>query len=463
MIEIIDSGDIRYEFIDKSLLNHDGSNIFTVMIGRNGTGKSRLLKDIVVAVSSEKQKKSANKIQYINYNKSGFSKVIALSTNPFDKFPLPRTIESNNKYYYIGIKDCGFRDVSNGFLRKILGSYLKAYLLGDRESLGKTLDYLGYEKTFNLKFSYIGGSIIERLTNEQIEINKQSVKSNKNYNLAWKLRYYLEERYKKGEYHLENFLFEAKKHPESEGHVTIILESLIRIPAIHRIRKISISINNNEVTVSNKKISFNNELINLIDAGILKLESAYLQKKGSKEIFKINDASSGEQCVILSMLGISSLISDNSLILIDEPEVCLHPEWQEKYIQLLTRVFNSYKYCQFIIATHSPQIIANLSTDQCFVLKMEDGVVHNANEFIHKSSDFQLATLFESPGYKNEYLSRLAVSLFSKITAERNIDSEDLEALNVLKKSLDMLSVDDPLYELINVIIKAGSVYGGDK
>lgn len=89
--------------------------------------------------------------------------------------------------------------------------------------------------------------------------------------------------------------------------------------------------------------------------------------------------------------------------------------------------------------------------------------MHNANEFIHKSSDFQLATLFESPGYKNEYLSRLAVSLFSKITAERNIDSEDLETLHVLKKSLDMLSVDDPLYELINVIIKAGSVYGGDK
>ncbi|EAP7918961.1 hypothetical protein EOH45_24750, partial [Salmonella enterica] len=145
MIETIDSGDIRYEFIDKSLLSHDGSNIFTVMIGRNGTGKSRLLKDIVEAVSSEKQKKSSYKIQYINYNKSGFSKVIALSTTPFDKFPLPRTIESNNKYYYIGIKDCGFRDVSNGFLRKILGSYLRAYLLGDRESLGKTLDYLGYE------------------------------------------------------------------------------------------------------------------------------------------------------------------------------------------------------------------------------------------------------------------------------------------------------------------------------
>lgn len=72
MIEIIDSGDIRYEFIDKSLLNHDGSNIFTVMIGRNGTGKSRLLKDIVVAVSSEKQKNPL-----IKSNTSTITKVVS--------------------------------------------------------------------------------------------------------------------------------------------------------------------------------------------------------------------------------------------------------------------------------------------------------------------------------------------------------------------------------------------------
>lgn len=59
--------------------------------------------------------------------------------------------------------------------------------------------------------------------------------------------------------------------------------------------------------------------------------------------FSIKDASSGEQSIILSILGIASKIKDNSLICIDEPEICLHPEWQEKYIEILTQTFTNYK------------------------------------------------------------------------------------------------------------------------
>ena len=40
-------------------------------------------------------------------------------------------------------------------------------------------------------------------------------------------------------------------------------------------------------------------------------------------------------------------------IMIDEPELSLHLEWQSRYLQAITR---ANKYAQFIVATHSPEI-----------------------------------------------------------------------------------------------------------
>ncbi|CDG88782.1 hypothetical protein XBFFL1_240001 [Xenorhabdus bovienii str. feltiae Florida] len=90
----------------------------------------------------------------------------------------------------------------------------------------------------------------------------------------------------------------------------------------------------------------------------------------------------------MNILGISSVIKDNSLILIDEPEVCLHPEWQEKYIKLLIDIFKINKKCHFIITTHSPQIIANLGEKNCFITSIEDGKSKKSINYINKPSDF---------------------------------------------------------------------------
>lgn len=450
MIRSIKFGGKWYDFISNPS-TAGGDNVFTIMIGKNGTGKSRLLKDIVCSIT---QREGEHDIDFINYfpeKSKYFSKIIAFSTTPFDKFPLPDVFNEATTYDYIGIKDCLSQDISQSFLRKVLGSYLRAYISGDKKGLAKTLDYLGYEKKITLKFSYIGGSIIEGIANGD---NTQPEAS---------LFYHLYDKAKNGHHHLNDYLNKIKNESPNVISINTLLQSLKKLPQLYKIRKLDITIDHNDVRLSKPQIPFNNDLINLIDSGVLKLDTAHLQKVNSSEVFRIHDASSGEQCVILSMLGISSLIKDDSLVLIDEPEVCLHPEWQEKYIQLLTTVFKSYRRCHFIVATHSPQIISNLSMDQCFVLKMDDGLAYNANSFINKSSDFQLATLFGAPGFKNEYLSRLAVGLFSKITAKREIDNEDTEIIELLSNSLELLSKEDPLYELINVIIKAGAVYGRHK
>ncbi|OQP30310.1 AAA family ATPase, partial [Pantoea latae] len=238
-----------------------------------------------------------------------------------------------------------------------------------------------------------------------------------------------------------------------------IFKALKLVPEIHNIRKLKIIIKDELLSISHKSIEFSEALTILISVGLLKFDSAVLKKIDSNTMFSIENASSGEQCVIISMLGISSVIEDNSLIMIDEPEVCLHPEWQEKYIQLLTSIFSSYKGCQFIIATHSPQIVSNLSEKGCYIMTMEDGVAKDANEYINKSSDFQLATLFGSPGFKNEYLSRIAVNLFSNVSSNRKFTSNDIAIYQELINMLPKISEEDPLSSLIKAIEKMREIY----
>lgn len=48
--------------------------------------------------------------------------------------------------------------------------------------------------------------------------------------------------------------------------------------------------------------------------------------------------------------------SENTLILIDEPELSLHIKWQLDYVDELLQIISATKFSA-VLATHSPQII----------------------------------------------------------------------------------------------------------
>lgn len=66
--------------------------------------------------------------------------------------------------------------------------------------------------------------------------------------------------------------------------------------------------------------------------------------------------SSGERQVVFIFLKIINGSVDNSLILMDEPEISLHLSWQEKLLTEITKVNDS---SQIIIVTHSPAMVMN--------------------------------------------------------------------------------------------------------
>ena len=65
-----------------------------------------------------------------------------------------------------------------------------------------------------------------------------------------------------------------------------------------------------------------------------------------------DNCSSGEKHILFAFVGILNQIKDNSLILIDEPEISLHPEWQIKFAEVLVELAKAG--IPILISTHSP-------------------------------------------------------------------------------------------------------------
>ncbi|PIJ42537.1 AAA family ATPase [Tatumella sp. OPLPL6] len=189
-------------------------------------------------------------------------------------------------------------------------------------------------------------------------------------------------------------------------------------------------------------------MLRLNQFNITLISDVNIQKKHIGDL-SLRKASSGEQCIFSMIFSITGSIKDNSLIIIDEPEISLHPEWQERFIEILSDAFSHYKNCQFIIASHSPQIVSRLRAKNSYVLSLHLGELFSSEIFSKRSSDFLLAEIFDSPGYRNEYVTRIAINLFAKVKSKKKLDSKDLETISRLREFKRLLDVNDPVYDLI--------------
>ena len=96
-------------------------------------------------------------------------------------------------------------------------------------------------------------------------------------------------------------------------------------------------------------------------------------KNSAGDEFNINYLSSGEKQLFLRTLSIKMLEPKNSIILIDEPELSLHPKWQQRIIEVYKKIGENN---QIIVATHSPHILGSVSNENIFILyRNENGKI----------------------------------------------------------------------------------------
>jgi predicted ATP-binding protein involved in virulence len=188
----------------------------------------------------------------------------------------------------------------------------------------------------------------------------------------------------------------------------------------------------------------------------LRVEREFLEmtvKKDGKKLV-INQLSDGEKSLLVMVGDIARRLSmanpslDNPLqgegiVLIDEIELHLHPQWQRRIIPALTSTFPN---CQFIVTTHSPQVLSEVEKENVFILE-----------------DFKLVEI--TPHTKgrdsNSILSELMRYSERSPEIQKQIDScmqlidDDKidEARNELKKLSDLLGQNDPEVVRANTLI----------
>lgn len=148
----------------------------------------------------------------------------------------------------------------------------------------------------------------------------------------------------------------------------------------------------------------------------------------------------------------------DGIIVIDELELHLHPEWQTKIYFALQEIFPN---AQFIITTHSPHIVQSAKGNQIIALAADNEGITYVRELPNIQYGYQGWTLDEVlqdvMGMRSTYSDYLDKRLD---TFYKAIDSEDLNQAKVDFKILNqILHPNNPLRKMINIDFKS---IGGD-
>jgi predicted ATP-binding protein involved in virulence len=178
-----------------------------------------------------------------------------------------------------------------------------------------------------------------------------------------------------------------------------------------------------------------------------------VEKQGDELI--VNQLSDGEKCLLAlagdlaRRLAIANPSLDNPLhgygvVLIDEIELHLHPKWQRAIIPNLAKTFPN---CQFIITTHSPQVISDLKWVH-LLRSTSEGIVIQRIPSYGKDSNRILETLMGTPERPQEIKEDLR-ELF------RLIDKGELGNARQLRQELaDKMGEQDPEFVRADWLIK---------
>jgi hypothetical protein len=95
-------------------------------------------------------------------------------------------------------------------------------------------------------------------------------------------------------------------------------------------------------------------------------------------------------------------------VLIDEPEINLHPEWQARYIDLLLNTFRSYCDCHYVLATHSPLILRDAPL-AATLASLSNTSLQSGEEVAGRPVDFLLVEAFDVASGDNYYVQELLI------------------------------------------------------
>ncbi|OEF21992.1 AAA family ATPase [Vibrio splendidus] len=411
-------------------------NFKSVIIGENGSGKTRLLNEIISSVRDEINNDKKPKKPKYSLELGGSTinprKIVAISASFNDKLPF----SDNGKFFDEKYQYCGIRETSNAswtssLMRKTLDNLLVCIEKNKSPKLKKIFDFLELSTTFRITFRIkkTRGIDITNCTAEELLNAIHGYSSNTSRMQVKKIENLTIE---EANSIVDNFVPLINGNDKNNKHIEI-------------------KVSNSTEGVSD---AFGN-LDVLRRVGIIGNVSLSLSKKNSKSDYTFINASSGEAQLLFSTTAFLRYVSSNCLVIIDEPEISLHPNWQIKYFSLLELLLEKVSGCHVIIATHSHFLISELSAESSTLISLRtvDGEIkaeNIASSTLGWSPESVLYRVFNVRTFNSIYLESDLQKAHSMLYS-KDCDFDELELLNKKFQSL-ILDEADPLNKFIDTV-----------
>ena len=448
----------------------DKVSLYSVIIGCNGVGKSTLLKEMVdffvdlhAYINNFKQKiSSANKarLKGVKYHIDGVccevirigrtfltkidnkflaSKklrvptIVACNFGAFDKFPVQKVNGSSQTRYdvpyykYVGAHVNGNMISSSAIAFRLLFALKENMDDRLRQNLSSILDFIGYDHTITLNYSIVlkskkNGSVYDHVLQHVLKDKEYSKLTSEQRSNKVKELY---DFYKNKEF---------AKQPTCNYDIDIDQNSL----------------------AANEDLNY---IYKLKQYDLVQAASVVFYKNGTQ--IASEEMSSGEFAMLSMVLSISTASSDShTLILIDEPELSLHPNWQMTIIDNLDRALKD-QVCHLLIATHSHMLVSDLPMNRSSVSQWEkdkDGnlIANRIEENTYGwSAEEVLLKVFKTATDRNRYFGERISKLLEQM-GNGTISKESVaDELNELQEISQHLSEVDPMKMVLNTIIDA--------
>ena len=135
----------------------------------------------------------------------------------------------------------------------------------------------------------------------------------------------------------------------------------------------------------------------------------------NRQYLRLEQLSDGEKMLLMLVTDLArrlaianpssnDALSGEGIVLIDEIDLHLHPQWQRTVIQSLTQTFPN---CQFIVTTHSPQVLSRVRRENVFILENSQ-LVENTPHTYGKDSNsilYELMNVKERPDEVQEQIN----------------------------------------------------------
>ena len=422
----------------------------TAMIGRNGTGKSHLLSAIIdtfvgleLVALRRRNRLRDMPLQRLRYRIGDKTceltrkengdceaivngarvdlgdmplpqRIVALTITPFDKFLVPELssysvdAEQQSRYRYLGLRDRTNKASIENLLFRSLNSLFETSSNPalKRARISRVFEFLDLEPKITVVYRVRISKGVFAAAAGGVDILAEGVIKDRN------IFHRASELVKSGEF-TERELSHAITQVSEQSD-----RGFIRLTADF----------GEAGFVDNLFAAFQG----LRRSGFLQLRAVEVKQNGGV-VTDLKRASSGQLGMATALLSLASEIQDGSLVLIDEPEISLHPEWQVKYIGLLLETFEAYQGCHFVIATHSPLVISELPPHATLVA-LDNPDTPPTTELAGQSADVLLAEAFQMISKSNLHVRDLLVQALRDAADGKAATPEFRDSVNHLSR-----------------------------